>query len=220
MMPSQINFGGFRDYETVCPASVRIKVTTGEMERHKQDYPQEGNGFAGGSRRLLLSPYPLWLTHLEVCVVLVSFSLLRWWPVSSGWCHSCDNKVCGVFQQQFQERLGDTKRVAADTSVGERQPSGCLYLCASSRRTQRQEKHCQWPSAGVHVSDQILRKRKTSAQSPATCSLIRIHQRRSQLACLPWMPCSPHRWQQDHTKHILELSVKESGDDVVKVILL
>lgn len=135
MTPSQINFRDFRDYESVCPALVQIKVTTGEMERHKQDYPQEGNGFAGGSRRLLLSPYPLWLTHLEVCVLLVSFSLLRWWPVSSGWRHSCDNKVCGVFQQQSQECLGDAKRVAADTSVGEHQPNWYLHLCASRRRS-------------------------------------------------------------------------------------
>lgn len=58
-LSSQINFRDFRDYESHCPALVQIKVTTGEMERHKQDYPQEGNGFAGGSRRLLLSPYPL-----------------------------------------------------------------------------------------------------------------------------------------------------------------
>lgn len=57
-MQSQINVRDFRAYESVCPASVRIKVTTGEMERHKQDYPQEGNGFVS-SHRLLLSPYPL-----------------------------------------------------------------------------------------------------------------------------------------------------------------
>lgn len=154
-MPSQINFRDFRDYESVCPASVRIKVTTGEMERHKQDYPQEGNGFAGGIHRLLLSPYPLWLTHLEVCAVLVSFSLLRWWPVSSGWRHSCDNKVCGVFQHPSRAFRRYQKSGRRDGH----QPNWYLYLCASRRRAQRQKEHCQWPSAGVHVSDQILRKR-------------------------------------------------------------
>ena len=52
------------DCESISPALVQMKATTGGQERPQKGNPQKGNGLAGYGHRPFLSPYPSRLIFL------------------------------------------------------------------------------------------------------------------------------------------------------------
>ena len=60
------HLGSTRDCELISPALVQIKVTTGATDRQKQDDSQNGDGFACGDHRQMLSLLH-WCHWLALC---------------------------------------------------------------------------------------------------------------------------------------------------------
>ena len=188
------------------------KVTTGGMEKHKQDNPKKGNCFACGGHRLLLSLHLILLILLlfAFASVLVTAGSTGS-PAPLGWhIHICgDKKVCCVSKlslRNMEEIPGDLP-LHRDSWTIEGQPSNRtgIWFFVHGGTGGALPEPCMLTPWGWH--DGPTSSSGTCAHSPAPCSLTGIHKRTPELTGPSLAPCSLHRWEQSSGDRC-----KESGD--------
>ena len=196
------------DSESISPALVQVKVTAGVKERQKQ-----GNDFACGGHRQLLSPYPPWRIPPSVLVTIGSMRQ-----------YLLPNQFAQVVQllQDCTSVRAVARRLALSPSTVSRackkyQETSCDtrragQLCSRALNQQQDLYLLQMTSHGQLVCVFLTKLSETDskrglmscsgtcAHSPAACSSIGICERTPEPAGPPWARCSLRRWKQVHTE--------------------